>query len=194
MLLSSYGFSQTETSPSLGDVARQSSAAHKAADRAKPKKVLDNEDLQQGKGPIPDVAILQPENSRQILDAIFLYSTTHTAQETEAAIHEWYDGEMALARAEMAHNITISQDRASVTSANSLSVEQYEDYRQYRSDTQQRDLSDLRTIADNQAAIAKIMTALRKVKDELKREKHYDFAWFDTDYPQGRMVPMTSRP
>jgi hypothetical protein len=199
LVLSAAVFGQTsdQPQPSLGDVARQSRAAHKPDDPGKTKKVLDNEDLKKGGGPIPEVSLGQQDNTQEIVDAIFTYSKDHTPQETEAAIHQWYDGEVATVRAAFTHNITIGQDRASVTSANSVEQPNWENpdsYRQQMAANQQRDLSDLRTVGTNQLAISRIMGALRKVKNDLQMERRWTFEWFDTDGPNIYIIPMANRP
>lgn len=182
----------SESAPSLADVARQSREAHKSdADKTK---VLTNEDLRGSQGPIPEIALDKTDNSAAIFNAIVTYSEHHTAQETETVVHEWYDQEISLVHAAVSHNVTISQDRASVTSANSIQPRNYEDYRLAVSATQQRDLSDLRTMADNQQVISKVTTTLQKVKVDLKLQKRLEFTWFDADYPQVHLVPMTNRP
>ncbi len=183
----------SESVPSLGDVARQSREAHKA-DADKPKKVLTNEDLGKNHAPIPDIALDKSDNSAAIFNAIVTYSEHHSPGETETVVHDWYDQEIALVRAAVSHNVTIWQDRASVTSANSIEPPNYEDYRQTVAATQQRDLSDLRTMGANQMLISKVVATLQTVKNELKWKKQIDFAWFDADYPQVHFVPMSTRP
>ena len=198
LLLSGGAFSQSDSTSSLGDIARQSREAHKPAAASTLKKVLDNEDLERNKGPIPDITIAHVSNTPQIVDAILTYSRTHNEQETESAIRQWYDEQMHVAHAALEHSITLYQDRSSLTSANSLDRQrQYEDYRQYREGqnaTQQRDLNDLKTIAYFQFVLNRVMSALRDVKNDLKLQKRYDFAWFETDYPQNRLIYMPNRP
>jgi len=199
LVLSAAVFAQSsdESQPSLGDVARKSRDAQKSADTTKPKKVLDNEDLKKGGGPIPEVSLGQQDNAREIVDAILTYSKDHNPQETEAAIHQWYDDEVATVRSAFSHNITISQDRASITSANSIEQPNWENpdsYRQQMSANQQRDLSDLRTVGTNQLAISRIMATLRMVKNDLQMQRRWTFEWFDTDGPNIYVIPMTNRP
>lgn len=199
LVISACAFAQSsdEVQPSLGDIARKSRETQKSNEPARSKKVLDNEDLKKGSGPIPEVSLAQQDNTQEIVDAILAYSKDHTPQETEAAIHQWYDDEVATVRSAFSHNITISQDRASITSANSVEQPNWENpdsYRQQMAANQQRDLSDLRTVGTNQLAISRIMSTLSRVKNGLQMERRWTFEWFDTDGPNIYVIPMTIRP
>ncbi|ABF41015.1 hypothetical protein Acid345_2014 [Candidatus Koribacter versatilis Ellin345] len=183
--------------PSLGDVARQNRSARKADDPSKPKQILENEDLGKYRGPIPEIAQTKASNSQEIIAAILAYSDKHSPEETETAVHQWYDAEIEIINAAVKHTVTLYQDRASPTSANALDQQHgYEDYRQYvqaRADTQQRDLSDLKTLGEYQLVIGRVVGGLREVKNALYMQKRFKFEWFDDNYPQTHYIFMPNR-
>src|SRR5581483_6310786 len=186
--------SQSDATPSLGDVARATRDAHKNAS-AKPSKVFDEADIQAMKGPIPDASFDGTDNSEQIIQAMLAYADKHSPVETEATFRSWYDTEMAMVRKLFVQNIIITQDRVSPSSANALDqYNPYENYQTTRSNTEQRDLSDLKTMGENQTTVARVMACLTKVKDGLKLKRRLEYDWFNTDYPKTTLVPLAPRP
>jgi hypothetical protein len=75
--------------PSLAEVARQ----NREQKKAKSKIVITDETIAASKGPIPEIKENGTDNSKEIVAAVARFKSTHTAQETEAALHSWYDGE-----------------------------------------------------------------------------------------------------
>ena len=189
-------FCQSE-SPSLGDVARQSRATH-TTEPTKTKHVLEDEDVASHKGPIPEISLTQTSNAQQIIAAIQTYGEKHNDQETEQAVHEWYDDEMNIVRAALHHRVTIYQDRMTPGTSNTLDQQHYyDDYREYQesqSSKFERDISDLKQLGGYDQVISRISGGLRAVKIGIETQKRFQYSWFDTDYPVNRTVLMPKRP
>lgn len=194
---SSFGLSQSDV-PSLGDVARQNREAHKTAEPSPQKKVLDNEDLASNRGPIPEISLTRTDNYQQIVDAIQEYAKKHGDRETETAMHGWYNQEIGLLLAATKKSVALNQDRMAGGSANSLDQPHgYDDYRKYqesRMGMEERDINDLKTLADYSQVISRISTTLREVKTGVLAQHHWQLEWFDTDYPRDRFIYMSTRP
>jgi hypothetical protein len=83
-------FGQSDSSgapnPPLGDVAKKSKQAS-----AKAKVVVDDDNLNSRKGPIPGIAFEGVDNSDEIIHAIREFRKTHTVPETEEIVRQWYD-------------------------------------------------------------------------------------------------------
>ena len=63
----------------------------KNARTGKAKKVFTDEDMEVRKGPFPKLNLHGPDNGDQILEAMIEYRKKHTAEESTAAIREWYE-------------------------------------------------------------------------------------------------------
>jgi hypothetical protein len=85
----------------LGEFARfvkKSPASHA--------KVVLNDDNLTPRPPIPDIALDEEINDKQISDAFALYSDIHTRSDIDRTVHEWYDAQVAAferLRDEVAH-------------------------------------------------------------------------------------------
>jgi len=63
----------------------------KAQKTPRAKKVFTDDDLDANTGPLPKLKMDGIDNTDQIVAEIGNYRKTHTAQETEQALHDWYD-------------------------------------------------------------------------------------------------------
>jgi hypothetical protein len=77
-----------ETSSGPLAAAARSTKAQKAA---KAKKVFTDEDMEATAGPLPRLKMDGAENADEVVAAICKYKTTHTPEQTEEAVHIWYD-------------------------------------------------------------------------------------------------------
>jgi hypothetical protein len=57
---------------------------------ARAKKVITDEDVVPQRGPLPALSFVD-DNSDEIIEAIGVYQKTHSKEETEKVVHEWYD-------------------------------------------------------------------------------------------------------
>ncbi len=55
------------------------------------KKVITDEDVVPQRGPLPALSFDGDDNTDDIIDAILNYKKTHSAEETEKVVHEWFD-------------------------------------------------------------------------------------------------------
>jgi hypothetical protein len=55
------------------------------------KKVLTDDDVVPQRGPLPPLSFNGDDNVDKVIEAIGIYSKTHTKDETEQVVHEWYD-------------------------------------------------------------------------------------------------------
>lgn len=188
-------FCQSE-SPSLGDVARQNRAVH-ATDATQSKRILENEDVETRKGPIPEISLGKVSNSPEIVKAILGFAQKHSDQETEQVMHEWYDNEITLMRAVIQHRVTITQDRLTPGTTNTIDQQRsYDDYRQYQerqSGNIERDVSDLKLLGNYDQVITRISSRLHEVKMAIGMQSRFDYSWFDADYPANQRVNMPKR-
>jgi hypothetical protein len=81
-----------DSSPSLGEIAKQN-ASKKAKDPSGKTKwvVSDDDDTALRKSPIPSIALEGPDNIDQILNAIHEYRSKHDQADTEDVVHIWFD-------------------------------------------------------------------------------------------------------
>jgi hypothetical protein len=54
------------------------------------KRVIDDDDLELHKSPIPRLSLEGNDNTAEIVAAVKKYKESHTPQQTEAAFHDWY--------------------------------------------------------------------------------------------------------
>ncbi len=55
------------------------------------KKVITDEDVVPQRGPLPALAFDGDDNADDIVDAIVSYKKTHSAEDTEKVVHDWFD-------------------------------------------------------------------------------------------------------
>jgi cell pole-organizing protein PopZ len=82
--------STDSSAPPLGDVAKKISADKKDG-AAKAKHVFSDDGTPIRKSPFPAIVLQGTENSLEILTAIHDFRANHGQEETEDAVHEWFD-------------------------------------------------------------------------------------------------------
>jgi len=73
-----------DQSASVAAAARKKPAAHA-------KRVIDDDDLELHKSPIPRLSLEGTENTAEIVAAVKKYKESHTPPQTEAAFRDWFD-------------------------------------------------------------------------------------------------------
>lgn len=166
----------SDASPSLADTVRGS----KAQKSAHAKRVITDEDMDATAGPLPRLKMDGAENADEVVKAIALYKTTHTPEQTEQAVHIWYDRYDEMLAAAIQDN----QDTMVLRNANSSNgyelCQESGDYQQChnRQMAEQRGArSDQAQMMKNNQLEVRIQHAFMKVRNGLSMSNlRYD--WF----------------
>jgi hypothetical protein len=144
------------------------------------KKVFTDEDMEETRGPLPLLNMEGAENSDDVVAAISKYKLTHNADETEQAVHIWYDRyDQMLAAAIQENQDMMSLRNANVSNGYALCQES-QDYQKCasRQMAEQRGAqSDQTEIMKNNALEVRIQHSFMKVRNGLNMNNlHY--SWF----------------
>jgi hypothetical protein len=171
------------TSDSTGDADSSLASAAKRAKvekAAKAKKVFTDEDMEATAGPLPRLRMDGAENADDVVAAIAKYKTSHTPEQTESAVHSWYDRYDEMLQAAIRENLDVQTLRqANVSNGYELCV-QSQDYQQCqnRQMAEQRGArSDQLELAKNNNLTVRIQHSFMKVRNGLQMNNlRYD--WF----------------
>jgi len=166
---------ETNSSP-LAAAARNA----KVQKAAKAKKVFTDEDMEATAGPLPRLKMDGAENADDVVAAIAKYKTTHTPEQTEAAVHIWYDRYDDMLQAAIRENLDVQTLRAANVSNGYELCVQSQDYQQ----CQNRQMAEQRGARNDQLELAKnnnltvrIQHSFMKVRNGLWMQNlRYD--WF----------------
>jgi hypothetical protein len=166
-----------EPAKSLAEVAKET----RTSKAAKAKKVVTDEDVDGLKGPLPRLNLEGPDNSEAIVKAIAEYRAQHTPEQTETAVHDWYDNYDAMLAGAIRDMIDTRALRESTTySGNQLCQEQNADYEQCqkRRQTEMRGAHhDQQVTREDGALSSRIQLAFIRVRTGMGRSGlRYD--WF----------------
>ncbi|HTW60101.1 MAG TPA: hypothetical protein VMD99_18400 [Terriglobales bacterium] len=152
----------------------------KAQKTAHAKKVFTDDDMEVSAGPLPLLKMDGAENGDDVLAAITKYKQTHTPEQTEQAVHGWYDryDEMLVAA------IQENKDMAALNSANMSNgnelCQQSQDYQQCQNRQmadQRGNRSDQTEMIKNTALMMRIQRVFLKIRGGLQMNNlHY--SWF----------------
>jgi hypothetical protein len=175
--------SQDSASQNSGDSdnslagAARSAKAQKAA---KAKKVFTDEDMEATAGPLPRLKMEGAENADEVVAAISKYKLTHTAEQTEEAVHIWYDRYDQMLAAAIQQNQDVQTLRNANVSNGYQLCQESQDYRQCQSRqmAEQRGAqSDQQEIIKNNNLSVRIQHSFMKVRNGLQMNNlHY--TWF----------------
>jgi hypothetical protein len=172
--------SQPQTSsnsaPSIAGAARDA----KAQKTARAKKVFTDEDMEAIAGPLPRLKMDGAENADDVVAAIAKYKADHTPEQTEAAVHIWYDRYDAMLAAAIQQNLDVTTLRNANYSNGYELCQQSQDYQQCNS----RQMAEQRGARNDQVEMAKnsnlevrVQHAFMKVRNGLQMNGlRYD--WF----------------
>jgi len=163
-------------SSSLAAAARST----KTQKTAKAKKVFTDEDMEATAGPLPRLKMDGAENADDVVAAIAKYKATHTPEQTEAAVHIWYDRYDDMLQAAIRENLDVQTLRAANVSNGYELCVQSQDYQQ----CQNRQMAEQRGARNDQLELAKnnnltvrIQHSFMKVRNGLQMQNlRYD--WF----------------
>jgi hypothetical protein len=157
--------------------AARSSKAQKAA---KAKKVFTDEDMEATAGPLPRLKMDGAENADEVVAAIATYKTTHNPEQTEEAVHTWYDRYDEMLQAAIRDNLDVQTLRAANMSNGYELCVQSQDYQQCqnRQIAEQRGArNDQQELAKNNNLTVRIQHSFMKVRNGLQMQNlHYE--WF----------------
>jgi len=131
-------------------------------------------------GPLPRLKMDGPENADEVVAAITAYKTTHTPEQTENAVHIWFDRYDDILAAAIQENLDITTLRNANYSNGYELCQESHDYQQCNN----RQMAELRGARNDQVEMAKntnlevrIQHAFMKVRNGLMMANlHY--AWF----------------
>jgi len=131
-------------------------------------------------GPLPRLKMDGAENADEIVVAIAAYKASHTPEQTENAVHIWYDRYDEILAAAIQDNLDIQVLRNANYSNGYELCQQSQDYQQ----CQNRQMAEMRGARNDQVEVAKngnlevrIQHAFMKVRNGLMMSNlHY--AWF----------------
>ncbi|HEY2392169.1 MAG TPA: hypothetical protein VGK22_13435 [Candidatus Angelobacter sp.] len=160
---------------SLGDAARELKSESKTPAKAR----FSNDTEQLRKPAIPDVATIGHNNLDNILQAIDSYRNAHKLPETEAAIRDWYNQQLALRRNAFAENKKIAQ-RQEIINANPNDVHpnNHDEYVNLRRTAESADRDQQRQIKLNDRLIARIQQNFETIRPELQKRYGMNVDWF----------------
>ena len=100
---------EARSSDAVGSDTSIAAAARsaKAQKTAHATKVITDEDMEAFAGPLPHLKMDGPENSDEVVSAITQYKLTHTPEQTEQAVHIWYDRYDEMLAAAIQENIDL---------------------------------------------------------------------------------------
>jgi hypothetical protein len=163
---------QNSTQNSSSSDASIAAAARdaKAQKAFRAKKVFTDEDMEATAGPLPRLKMDGPENSDDVLAAISKYKADHTPEQTENAVHLWYDRYDDMLAAAINTNIDVTVLRQTNYNNGYELCQQSQDYQQCNN----RQMAELRGARNDQLELTKnsnlevrIQHAFMKVRNGL---------------------------
>jgi hypothetical protein len=188
LVCSTLGFAQSQPAPAKPPTENAPETASPLAAAARStkekaahvKKVDTDEDMEATAGPLPRLKMDGAENADDVMTAIAAYKSSHTPEQTESAVHIWYDRYDQMLAAAIQQNLDVKVLRDANYSNGYELCQQSQDYQQ----CQNRQMAELRGARNDQLEMAKntnlevrIQHAFMKVRNGLMQNGlRYD--WF----------------
>jgi len=132
-------------------------AAQAKAQKGRAKKVVTDENIEAGIGPLPRLKENEAENGEEVIAAIAAYKANHTADDTEQVVRRWYEEYDEELKDAINANLEIRNTRAA-NLKNGYDLcqdpQQYRDYEDYQR-CQERWMAENRGARNDQVAIAR---------------------------------------
>jgi hypothetical protein len=156
----------------LGDVAKKNDASKKENGNNKAKRVFTDDDMSVRKSPFPSIALQGADNTEEILASIHDFRAKHNAEDTENAIHDWFDAQAEVLKAAIDAGVRMQKH-------NQLRWESAQDRGPYIYDGDTAKLNerqiterfsqrvDAHSSQDNFQVISRVQQALMKVRGDL---------------------------
>ena len=160
---------------SLGDAARELKSESKAPARAR----FSNDTEQLRKPLIPDVAAIGQNNLDDILQGIESYRSAHKLHETEAAVHDWYNQQIALRRNAIRENRQIAErNELRVSAPTDVRPNNHDEYVNLRRNEESARRDEQRQIKLNDRLIDRIEQNFVLIRPELQKRYGMNIDWF----------------
>jgi hypothetical protein len=171
--------SASQSSPDSSSLATAAKSA-KVQKAAHAKKVFTDDDMEETRGPLPLLKMDGAENADDVVAAIAKYKIDHTPEQTEEAVHIWYDRYDQILSAAIQENQDMQTLRnANVSNGNALCQES-QDYQQCANQQMAEARgaqSDQQEFAKNNGLTVRIQHSFMKVRNGLNMNNlHY--TWF----------------
>ncbi len=167
-------------------MARQNRTSKTGAERARV--VVDEDSSLNIKSPFPTLAMSGLDNTDEVIKSMEAYRLTHSLQETEAALHGWFDEyDAILERAINEQNMIKDRRISRSAGADYSSLDRTTDYRQMeqrRMAERRADNDDRRRYETDGLACARIQQAFTKVRNYLV-SKNIKYEWFKIRFGNG---------
>jgi len=131
-------------------------------------------------GPLPRLKMSGAENSDEVIAAVKAYKSNHTPEQTEQAVHIWYDRYDEMLAAAIQENLDIAALRNANFSNGYLLCQESQDYQQCqnRQMAEQRGArSDQMQMTQNTNLIVRLQHVFAKVRNELM-VNNLRYEWF----------------
>jgi len=170
----------TAPDPSDSDSPLAAAARNAKQKSAHARKTFTDEDMEATAGPLPKLKMDGAENADEIVVAIARFKTDHTPEQTEQAVHIWYDRYDQMLAAAIRENLDVRTLRAANTSNGYALCQESQDYQQcqYRQMAEQRGAqSDANELTKNNNLVVRIQHSFMKVRNGLQANS-LRYAWF----------------
>jgi hypothetical protein len=166
--------SQDSSSQNSGDTGNSLAGAARTAKAQKAghsKKVFTDEDMEVSTGPLPRLKMDGPENVEEVVTAISTYKLTHTPEQTEQAVHMWFDQYDQILAAAIQQNHDVAALRnANMSNGYALCQESrqsgdYQDYQKCAS----RQMAEARGAQSDQQEYIKNNNAMMRIQRAFQR-------------------------
>jgi hypothetical protein len=181
VLLLSSALLVAQEESSLADAAKKARSDNKP----KSKVVVTEETLKTERGPFPDIEFDGQQNDKVILTAIRAYRTTHTAEETEHALKDWffYYDNMQLRLIKENNEISARKQEPAFYNPERYPSNYQQAAREARHDAES-EMLDRRVSQKNGMIAGRIQMTLYAIRTELvKQGMKYD--WMKVHYGNG---------
>jgi hypothetical protein len=166
-----------EPSRSLADVARQSKNP-----KSKAKTIVTDDDLPTVRGPFPALVMDGMDNSMEVVAAMKAFSRRHPSNETEKAVHDWYDRYDDMLAKAIKENIEL-KELDEENNFNGYTMCQETKQRDYRACVERRQMEirsahqDVVKTRENTSVISRIQQAFARIRANIAGAgMNYD--WF----------------
>jgi hypothetical protein len=168
-----------QTSPDSDGLAAAARDA-KVQKAAHAKKVFTDEDMEVIAGPLPRLKMDGAENADEVVTAIAQFKAAHTPEQTEQAVHTWYDRYDQMLAAAIQENIDMQSLRNANTSNGYDLCQESQDYQKCQS----RQMAEMRSARSDSVEMMKnsnlevrLQHAFMKVRNGLM-QNHLNYDWF----------------
>lgn len=181
VLLSSNGvISFAQSTPDQPKSLAEIAAESRKEKKEQAKIYLSDDNQQQRKSPIPDVFSGGIDNYDEILKAIEEYRGTHNLQETESAVHLWYDRHDAMLANAIEENRRIEQrehDRQMGYPMTDAQPRSEAEYREMQKVAMISRREDLKHKQENGLMMARIQQAFTRIRPFMKSKYGMNVEW-----------------